>query len=110
MPVKPELTSFERDKLTINPDFDFKNDIAARPFEDLTTNEIGMFKWSGIYHQLQKGFFMLRLRIPGGQVSAGTVNALGASGVPICFDTMTWLTLMPVPRDRIQYRRLVLFA
>jgi hypothetical protein len=77
MPAKPELTPFERDKLTINPDFDFKNDIAARPFEDLTTNDIGMFKWSGIYHQLQKGFFMLRLRIPGGQVTADQLDGIG---------------------------------
>jgi ferredoxin-nitrite reductase len=70
MPAKQDLTQVERDKLTINPDFDFKNDIAARPFEDLTTNDIGMFKWSGIYHQLQKGFFMMRLRIPGGIINA----------------------------------------
>lgn len=76
MPAKPELTPFERDKLTINPDFDFKRDIAARPFEDLTTNEIGMFKWSGIYHQLQKGFFMLRLRIPGGEVTADQMDRI----------------------------------
>jgi sulfite reductase beta subunit-like hemoprotein len=25
-----------------------------------------MFKWTGIYQQLQKGFFMLRVRVPGG--------------------------------------------
>jgi sulfite reductase beta subunit-like hemoprotein len=77
MPARPELTSFERDKLTIDPDFDFKNDIAARPFGDLTTNEIGMFKWSGIYHQLQKGFFMMRLRIPGGLVTADQLDRIG---------------------------------
>lgn len=76
MPAKPDLTAVERDKLTINPDFDFKNDIAARPFEDLRTNEIGMFKWSGIYHQLQKGFFMMRLRIPGGLVDAEQMDRI----------------------------------
>jgi ferredoxin-nitrite reductase len=76
MPAKPDLTPVERDKLTINPDFDFKNDIAARPFEDLTTNEIGMFKWTGIYHQLQKGFFMMRLRIPGGLVTADQMDRI----------------------------------
>jgi ferredoxin-nitrite reductase len=78
MPAKPDLVPVERDKLTINPDFDFKNDIAARPFEDLTTNEIGMFKWTGIYHQLQKGFFMMRLRIPGGVVNADQMDAIAA--------------------------------
>lgn len=78
MPAKPDLVPVERDKLTINPDFDFKHDIAARPFEDLTTNEIGMFKWTGIYHQLQKGFFMMRLRIPGGVVNADQMDAIAA--------------------------------
>lgn len=76
MPAKQDLTQVERDKLTINPDFDFKNDIAARPFEDLTTNDIGMFKWSGIYHQLQKGFFMMRLRIPGGLITADQMEVV----------------------------------
>ena len=73
MPAKPELTQIEKDKLTIDPDFDFK-DIAQRPFEDITTNEIGMFKWSGVYHQLQKGFFMIRLRLPGGIMTADQLD------------------------------------
>ncbi len=65
MPVKPGLTPIEKDKLNIDPDFDFR-DIARRPFYDIKTNEIGLFKWTGVYHQLQKGFFMIRLRTPGG--------------------------------------------
>lgn len=80
MPAKPELTQVERDKLTINPDFDFKNDIAERPFSDLRTNDIGMFKWSGIYHQLQHGFFMMRLRIPGGLINADQLDAIADVG------------------------------
>jgi sulfite reductase beta subunit-like hemoprotein len=78
MPAKPDLTPIERDKLSIDPDFDFRNDIAERPFEDLATNEIGMFKWTGIYHQLQKGFFMMRLRIPGGLVTADQLDHIAA--------------------------------
>jgi len=62
---KEKLTQQEVDKLEINPDIDFK-EIAKRPFEQISKNEIGMFKWSGVYHQLQTGYFMLRLRIPGG--------------------------------------------
>ena len=73
MPAKPELTQIEKDKLTIDPDFDFR-DIAQRPFDDITTNEIGMFKWSGVYHQLQKGFFMIRLRLPGGIMTADQLD------------------------------------
>jgi sulfite reductase beta subunit-like hemoprotein len=69
MPAKPQLTAFETAKLNIDPDFDFR-DIGQRPFEDITTNELGMFKWSGVYHQIQTGFFMIRLRVPGGILSA----------------------------------------
>jgi ferredoxin-nitrite reductase len=76
MPAKPEPIQVEKDKLTIDPDFDFR-DIAARPFEDIKTNEIGMFKWTGIYHQLQKGFFMMRVRIPGGLITAEQLEKMG---------------------------------
>ncbi len=69
MPATEDLTQVEKDKLEINPDFDFR-EIAERPFEDLSPNEIGMFKWSGVYHQLQKGNFMIRLRIPGGLMTS----------------------------------------
>ncbi len=76
MPAKPQLTHIEKDKLSIDPDFDFR-DIAQRPFGDITTNEIGMFKWSGVYHQLQPGFFMIRLRIPGGLLTAAQLERAG---------------------------------
>jgi len=69
MPARPELTQIERDKLTLTPDIDFR-EIVERPFEDITPNEIGMFKWSGVYLQLQGGYFMIRLRMPGGLLSA----------------------------------------
>ena len=42
-------------KLEINPDFDFR-EIATRPFENITPNVLAMFKWSGVYHQLQPSF------------------------------------------------------
>ncbi len=76
MSAKPELTQVERDKLTINPDFDFKNDIAQRSLDDIPPNELAMFKWSGIYQQLQRGFFMMRLRIPGGLVNADQLDKI----------------------------------
>jgi len=65
MTAQPELTQVERDKLEIDPDFDFR-EIAERPFEEITPNELGMFKWSGVYHQLQPSFFMIRVVTPGG--------------------------------------------
>jgi len=76
MLAKEELTQQERDKLEISPDFDFR-DIAKRPFKELSTNEIGMFKWSGVYHQLQKGYFMMRLRMPGGLLTSKQLKRAG---------------------------------
>jgi len=69
MKARPKLTQVERDKLEIDPDFDFR-EIADRPFEDITPNELGMFKWSGVYHQLQPSFFMIRVVTPGGLMTA----------------------------------------
>ncbi|MEE9451384.1 MAG: nitrite/sulfite reductase, partial [Gammaproteobacteria bacterium] len=76
MVAKKELTQIEKDKLAIDPNFDFR-EISKRPFNDISTNEIGMFKWSGIYHQLQKGYFMMRVRIPGGLVTAEQLHRAG---------------------------------
>ena len=76
MPAKPQLTQQEIDKLEIDPNIDFRK-IAATPFAELTPNLIAMFKWSGVYHQLQKGYFMLRLRIPGGLLSSTQLRRAG---------------------------------
>ena len=65
MIAKQDLTQVERDKLEINPDFDFRK-IAEMKFEEITPNELAMFKWSGVYHQLQPSFFMIRVVTPGG--------------------------------------------
>ena len=73
MKAQPELTQVERDKVDIDPDFDFR-EIATRPFEDITPNELGMFKWSGVYHQLQPSFFMIRLVTPGGRMTTTQFN------------------------------------
>ncbi len=80
MKAKPELTQVERDKLAIPPDFDFKNDIAARPLESIPPNVLAMFKWTGIYQQLQRGFFMMRVRIPGGRLTADQLERIADLG------------------------------
>jgi sulfite reductase beta subunit-like hemoprotein len=59
------LTQTEKDKLKYGFDFDFRA-IADRPIEEIPPAEIVQYKWSGVYQQLQKGFFMIRLRMPGG--------------------------------------------
>ncbi len=73
MKAQPDLSQVEKDKLEINPDFDFR-EIAKRPFEDITPNELAMFKWSGVYHQLQPSFFMIRVVTPGGRMTTRQFN------------------------------------
>ncbi|HSR88622.1 MAG TPA: nitrite/sulfite reductase, partial [Pontiella sp.] len=73
MKAQPGLTQVEKDKLEINPDFDFRK-IAERPFEDITPNELAMFKWCGVYHQLQPSFFMIRVVTPGGRMTTRQFN------------------------------------
>jgi sulfite reductase beta subunit-like hemoprotein len=33
-----------------------------------------MFKWSGVYHQLQPSFFMIRVVTPGGRMTTKQFN------------------------------------
>ncbi len=73
MKAQPGLTQVENDKLDINPDFDFRK-IAQRPFDDITPNELAMFKWCGVYHQLQPSFFMIRVVTPGGRMTTTQFN------------------------------------
>ncbi len=73
MKEQSELTQVEKDKLEIGPDFDFR-ELAKRPFEAISPNELGMFKWSGIYNQLQTEFFMVRMVIPGGLLTTKQFN------------------------------------
>ena len=73
MKAQPGLTQVEKDKLEIDPDFDFR-EIATRSFEEISPNELAMFKWSGVYHQLQPDFFMIRVVTPGGLLTTGQFN------------------------------------
>jgi len=77
MPAKEELTQTEKDKLKYGFDFDFRT-IADRPVEDISPGEMVMYKWSGVYQQLQKGFFMIRLRMPGGILNSSQLRKAAA--------------------------------
>ena len=68
MLAKEDLTQVERDKIEIGCDFDFR-EMAKRPLESISPNEIAMYKWSGVYPQLQPGFFMIRVVTPGGRMT-----------------------------------------
>jgi len=73
MKAQPGLTQVEKDKLEIDPNFDFR-EIATHPFEEISPNELAMFKWSGVYHQLQPEFFMIRIVTPGGLLTTTQFN------------------------------------
>ncbi|MBF0619572.1 MAG: nitrite/sulfite reductase [Candidatus Omnitrophica bacterium] len=64
-----ELTQVEKDKRVIGFEADFR-DIARRDPATIAPNERAMFKWSGVYGQRQEGFFMIRLKVPGGLITA----------------------------------------
>ncbi len=97
MKAQPDLTQVEKDKLEINPDFDFR-EIAKRPFEDITPNELAMFKWSGVYHQLQPSFFMIRVVTPGGRMTTKQFNRAVDLGEKYAQDEMCITT-----RQTLQY-------
>lgn len=97
MPAQMDLTQVERDKLEINPDFDFAA-IGKRDLDSLTPNEIAMFKWSGVYHQLQRGDFMIRLRIPGGLLTSAQLARAGELATAYGQDTLCITT-----RQTLQY-------
>ncbi len=97
MKAQPDLTQVEKDKLEINPDFDFR-EIAKRPFEDISPNELAMFKWSGVYHQLQPSFFMIRVVTPGGRMTTQQFNRAVDLGEKYAQDEMCITT-----RQTLQY-------
>ena len=97
MKAQPDLTQVEKDKLEIDPDFDFR-EIAKRPFEEISPNELAMFKWSGVYHQLQPSFFMIRVVTPGGKMTTQQFNRAVDLGEKYAQDEMCITT-----RQTLQY-------
>ncbi len=75
MVATPKPIAVERDKVVIGPDIDFTS-VAVRSFAEISKSEIAMFKWTGIYHALQHGFFMMRVRVPGGVLTADEMEGL----------------------------------
>ncbi len=73
MRAQAEPTQVEKDKVEIHPDFDFR-EISGKPFSEITPNELAMFKWSGVYHQLQPSFYMIRVVTPGGRMTTRQFN------------------------------------
>jgi sulfite reductase beta subunit-like hemoprotein len=103
MPVPAKPTAIERDKAEIGFDFDFKQ-LADTPLEQIPPSVVALFKWTGIYQQLQRGFFMVRVRLPGGLITADQLDALAdladrfAQG-QLCLTTRQTFQLHHVRKD-----------
>lgn len=53
--------------------------LAATPYEDVDENDVLRLQWLGLYHDKPKvGSFMLRVRLPGGELSSAQALALAA--------------------------------
>lgn len=70
------LSKEEKDK-TLGFDFDWKV-LGEQGDNALKKHHALLFKWSGVYQQLQKGFYMMRIRVPGGAFSSDQCRIVAA--------------------------------
>lgn len=71
---------------------------AERNGEGITEEDWNLFKWDGIYHQLQHGYYMIRVKIPGGRVTAHQARGVAHIADRYCRGVMNLTT-----RQDIQY-------
>jgi len=54
---------------------------AVTGYETITPEDLELFKWHGIYeHRPRRGYFMVRVRVPGGQLSSEQARCLAQAG------------------------------
>src|SRR5688500_17181761 len=78
IPVTPqEKMKLEKDGLDVIHDI---YRYAKTGFATITDDDVDRMKWYGVYRQKPKdgGYFMMRLRLPGGMVNASTARRLSA--------------------------------
>lgn len=109
-----ELTKLERDGLDI---IEKIRQLGSKGYHAFSPDDLAFFKWAGIYEQKPKGngFFMMRVRIPGGILRADQARALadisreyGRNLVDITTRQALqfhWLTTPDLPDifDRLEY-------
>ena len=76
---KIELLKTAKDGLDVLPDLHRYADLAARGEDpQIPADDLERLKWYGLFHRKQTpGFFMLRMRIPGGVLSSEQLAAVG---------------------------------
>jgi len=76
---KFELYKAEKDGLDIINDIKYK--YAKEGFGSVPQEDFNLFKWAGVYQQKPNdGFFMMRIRIPGGIMTSGQARVLAGIG------------------------------
>lgn len=71
---KNELAKLEKDGLDVIEDI---YDYAKTGFDSITPDDMDRFKWAGVYQQRPKdGHFMMRVRIPSGNLSTDQARVL----------------------------------
>jgi len=75
---KFEAMKAAKDGLDVWPDL-LRHAAERTPTEEIPAEDLDRMKWYGVFHRRQTpGFFMLRLRIPGGRLTTEQVRVLAA--------------------------------
>jgi ferredoxin-nitrite reductase len=73
-----ERLKAEKDGLDVLPDL-LRYAREGTPIDDIPEDDLQRMKWYGVFHRSQTpGLFMLRLRTPGGQLTAGQARTIAA--------------------------------
>ena len=102
-----EAFKAEKDGLDVLPDL-LRYAAARTPIEEIPEDDLDRMKWYGVFHRKQTpGFFMMRLRTPGGRLTGEQLHAI--AGIARDFGRGTadittrqnlqlrWLTLPDIP-------------
>ena len=102
-----EAFKAQKDGLDVLPDL-LRYAAEQTPIEDIPEDDLDRMKWYGVFHRKQTpGFFMMRLRTPGGRLSSAQLQAIGGIAREFGRGTadlttreniqLRWLTLPVIP-------------
>ncbi len=102
-PNKIETIKAAKDGLDVLPDL-LRYAVARTPVAEIPPDDLDRMKWYGLFHRKQTpGFFMLRLRTPGGRLNGVQLRAVAAIARAFGGDTADITT-----RQNLQLRGLAL--
>src|SRR5579884_4566693 len=103
MPNRFETFKAEKDGLDVWPDL-LRYAAENTPVDAIPEDDLDRMKWYGVFHRKQTpGFFMLRLRTPGGRLTSAQLRTLAGIARAFGHDTVDFTT-----RQNVQLRGLTL--